>query len=131
MRWHLRFFKYGTSAARKPIDYLEGDVVVRACKSEGHKWHMQLVDFGVDNMAFERSAETGRSRAPRLNELCKALFYLQVKHAFILQMFWLSTHDNFLADHLSRDRHEEFLRFRRGWHESPRHRPSGRRLRRP
>ena len=103
------FFKYGTSAARKPIDYLEGDVVVRACKSEGHKWHMQLVDFGVDNMAFERSAEKGRSRAPRLNELCKALFYLQVRHTFILQMFWLSTHDNFLADHLSRDRHEEFL----------------------
>ena len=65
------FWKYGTSAARKPIDYLEGDTVLQWCRDRGAKWRGHVVHFGIDNQAFQRSAKKGRSAAPRLNTLLK------------------------------------------------------------
>lgn len=103
------FWKYGTSAARKPIDYLEGDTVLQWCRDRGAKWRGHMVHFGIDNQAFQRSAKKGRSVAPRLNTLLKELFVLQVQHGFVLNTFWISTDDNFLSDHLSRDREDMFL----------------------
>ena len=103
------FWKYGTSAARKPIDYLEGDTVLQWCRDRGAKWRGHVVHFGIDNQAFQRSAKKGRSAAPRLNTLLKELFVLQVQHGFVLNTFWISTDDNFLSDHLSRDREDMFL----------------------
>lgn len=103
------FFKYSGSAARKPIDFLEGDVVRRCCAERCAQWKNMLIDFGIDSQAFERSAEAGRSKAPRLNDILKSLFALQLQSGFILRPFWLSTHANYLADHLSRGRVQEFL----------------------
>ena len=39
----------------------------------------------------------------------KQLFILQVKFDFILSPFWISSEDNYLSDHLSRDREVAFL----------------------
>ena len=103
------YFVYGTSASRKLIDYLEGDVVVRCCRARGHSWRDLQIPFGIDNQAFERSAERGRSRAPRLNEQLRELFVLQIHHGFILCPYWISTADNYLADHLSRGRPLKFI----------------------
>ena len=103
------FFCYGKSASRRPIDFLEADVVRRACGERGHSWHGMLIPFGMDNQAFEKSVEAGRSRAGRLNEVLVDIFKLQIQDGFILQPFWLSTHANYLSDHLSRDREGEFL----------------------
>jgi hypothetical protein len=103
------FWRYGSSAMRKPIDFLEGDTVLRACDREGARWFECLIPAGIDNSAFELSAEAGRSRAPRLNDLLRGLFVVQIKNTFILQSYWISTHDNYLADHLSRDRESDFL----------------------
>ena len=103
------FWQYGSSAARKPIDYLEGDTVLQWCRDRGALWRGHVVFFGIDNQAFQRSASKGRSSAHRLNTLLKELFVLQVQHGFVLITFWISTHDNILADHLSRDREEAFL----------------------
>ena len=103
------FYSYGTSAARKPIDYLEGDTVLEACRARGHLWRGKLVFFGIDNRSFQRSAAKGRSKAHRLNTLLKELFVLQIQHGFVLCTFWISSEDNFLADHLSRDREGAFL----------------------
>ena len=69
---------YGTSAARKPIDFIEGDVVVRACMERGETWRGMLVPFGIDNSAFQASAAKGRSRAPRLNYHVRKLFSEQI-----------------------------------------------------
>ena len=41
-------------------------------------------------------AHKGRSRAERLNALIRHLFVLQVKFGFVLDTFWISTHDNYL-----------------------------------
>ena len=73
------------------------------------KWYKKLVPFGIDNMAFERSAAKGRSAAARLNDLLRGLFVLQVKFTFILQPYWISSADNYLADELSRGRVAVFL----------------------
>ena len=103
------WFRYAGSAARRPIDFLEGDVVVRCCYARSHDWSRMMVPFGIDNQAFQLSAASGRSRAPRLNGLLRPLFNLQVQGTFILDPFWLSTTDNGMADDLSRDREDSFI----------------------
>ena len=103
------FWVYGSSAKRKCIDYLEGETMVRACVAEGPAWRGKQIPFGLDNSSMELSIEAGRSRAPRLNDLLRALFVLQIKHGFVLLPYWLGTKENYLADYLSRDREDLFL----------------------
>ncbi len=104
-----RWWSYGASARRKPIDWLEGDTVVVAAEDMSEQWRGCKVPFGVDNMSFEKSAAKGRSKAERLNVLIRELFALMLKFHFIIEFYWLSSEANFLADHLSRDRLAEFL----------------------
>jgi hypothetical protein len=107
-RYH--FFRYGNKASRHLIDELEGDTVVYACECMSPQWRHKVVPFGIDNSAFQLSVAKSRSRVPRLNVLVRRLFAIQVEGQFILETFWLSTADNFLADHLSRDREWDCLR---------------------
>ena len=107
---HYRFWQYGSSAARNPIDFLEGDTVLVAVADLKATWRGCMVPFGIDNMSFQRSEAKGRSRAPRLNDLLKELFVWQVQDDFIMSSFWLSSEANELADDLSRDREYDFLR---------------------
>ena len=86
-----------------------GDTVVACVEHMGHLWRGKRVPIGVDNKAFECSGEKGRSKAPRLNILIRELFYLQLRFECVLDFFWLSSLDNLLADHLSRDRESSFL----------------------
>ena len=103
-------FKYGSRASRQPIDFLEGDTVVDCVTKMGKYWKHCIVPFGIDNSSFQLSLRKSRSKAPRLNVLIRELFALQVRFQCILDTFWLSSEDNDLADHLSRDREWEFLR---------------------
>ena len=103
------YYKYGTRAARQPIDYLEGDTVVFGIQEMGARWRQCTVPFGIDNSAFQLSLAKNRSRAPRLNNLVREAFAEQVRHECIVQSFWLSSEDNLLADDLSRDREADFL----------------------
>jgi hypothetical protein len=103
-------FKYGSRAARQPIDFLEGDTVVDCVSKMGKYWIHCIVPFGIDNSSFQLSLRKSRSKAPRLNVLIREIFALQVRFQCILETFWLSSEDNELADHLSRDREWEFLR---------------------
>lgn len=98
--YHL--WPFGSSVKRKPIDYLEGKTVVHCLSDCGHLWSGKLIRFHIDNQAFQASAVKGWSHAERLNELLRELLYLTVKFNCILQYDWISTHDNWLADPLSR-----------------------------
>jgi len=104
------FWVYGSRAARQAIDFLEGDVVVVTVRRLAHLWYGMRIPFFVDNMVFEKSGEAGRSRVERLNVLLKELFMLQIVYNFVIEWFWIDTHSNLLADHLSRGREAEFLR---------------------
>ena len=103
------FFKYGARAKRHPIDELEGDTSTVCATRLAKLWRRCIVRFFIDNSAFEKSGEKGRSKAARLNALLKELFVLQVAYEFIIEYVWISTHDNVNADHLSRGREEDFL----------------------
>ena len=107
------WWRYGSSAKRKCIDFLEGDTVVVAVRRLCSRWRQCVVPIGVDNMAFQRSAAKGRSRVDRLNDLVRELFALMVQYHFVLDFFWLSSEDNLLADDLSRDKEEAFLQHAR------------------
>jgi hypothetical protein len=62
------------------------------------------------NQAFQLSAVKGWSKADRLNSLLKQLFFLCLRHECVLRFVWISTHDNILADFLSRkDGEAKFL----------------------
>jgi hypothetical protein len=105
-----RSWQYGHSAARNPIDYLEGDAVIVAIEDLGSNWRRKIVVFNIDNTSFQRSAVKGWSRAPRLASLMRRLFELGIQFECIFQFNWLSTHENLFADALSRaDGEQRFL----------------------
>lgn len=105
-----RWWPYVRSAARHPIDFLEGDTVVQAVEDLGHLWHRCVVRFRIDNSAFQQSAVKGWSRAERLTLLLRRLFALCIKFECVLVFEWVSTRENIFADALSRkDGHAQFL----------------------
>ena len=97
------YWRYGTAAARKPIDFLEGDTMICSVESQGPTWTGKIVRYNMDNQAFQKSAVKGRSRAERLNLLLKRLFVLQILHNCLLLFSWVSSEDNEMADLLSRE----------------------------
>ena len=103
------WWKYGRNAARHAIDYLEGDSALQCWREMGPSWYKKVVPHGIDNMAFERSAEKGRSKVERLNCLLREAFALQVHGTFVVETYWISTHDNVEPDLLSRDQEDKFL----------------------
>ena len=84
------YFRYGTSAARHPIDELEGDVVRLMVEQEGGEhWRGCLVPIYIDNKAFQLSGPKGWSKADRLNNLLKQLFKHAVHFGCIFYFFWM------------------------------------------
>ena len=61
-----------------------------------------MVPVFIDNQAFQLSGLKGWSRADRLNDVLLKIFHLAVRHDFVVEWNWISTHDNVLADALSR-----------------------------
>ena len=116
------FWQYGSRAARKLIDFLEGDTVVETVRRMALRWKGCMVKFYIDNMVFEKSGEKGRSKKERLNVLLKELFMAQILYGFIIVWEWLDTKANCLSDHLSRGREDGFLRdaHLEGWWNLPR-----------
>ena len=115
------FWRYGSRASRKLIDFLEGDTVVETVHRMASRWRGYMVKFFIDNMVFEKSGEKGRAKVERLNELLKELFVAQILYGFVIVWEWIDTLSNRLADHLSRGREDEFLRdaHGQGWWNLP------------
>jgi hypothetical protein len=104
-----RYWRYGNSASRMPIDFLEGDAVVMAAQDLGAGWWRCIVPIYIDNTAFQRSAVKGWSHAARLQLLLRLLFDLSLKFECVFEFHWISTHDNVLADALSRQDGEQWF----------------------
>ena len=104
------YFAFDSRFAREQtIDFMEGYTVLLAAESLAHLWRRCRVTFWIDNQSFQLSGAAGRSRVERLNWLLRRLLILQVEYDFVLEYKWISTHDNYLADHLSRGRIDDFL----------------------
>ena len=105
------YWKFGSSASRQPIDYLEGAAVLKAAQDLGPGWKNKIVPIHIDNSSFCCSLKKGRSKAPRLNNLLEKLFLLSVQYDCVFEPHWISTHDNIAADALSRDDEKGFRVF--------------------
>ena len=103
------WWTFGSSSSRRPIDWLEGKTVVHCVEDNAHKWNGMIVRFHIDNSSFQASAAKSWSHADRLNALLRELLYLTVKYNCILSYHWISTHENYLADPLSRQDEPLFL----------------------
>jgi hypothetical protein len=119
---HYHFWFFGHAVSRRPIDYLEGLTAVFCLEDNGHRWDQKLVHFHIDNKAFQLSAAKEWSHADRLNDLLRMTLAFTVKFNCIVLYHWISTHDNVLADPLSRDAEDVFLE-RAGAPTSPLHGP--------
>eukprot|EP00966_Prymnesium_polylepis_P049066 1135353-Prymnesium_polylepis.2 len=86
---------------------MEGYTVLAAVEQLASLWRHCKVTIWIDNSAFQQSGAAGRSKVERLNWL---LLIAQVEYDFVLFYKWISTLDNYLADHLSRGRVDDFLR---------------------
>lgn len=116
------FWTFGSAVSRRPIDFLEGLTAVHCLADNGHLWDQCIVHFYIDNKSFQLSAAKAWSHADRINELLRQTLYLTVKYNCIVLYHWISTHDNVLADPLSRDDEQLFLDRARG-PSSPLHGP--------
>ena len=105
------WWSYGSSAARQPIDWLEGDAVLVAAMALAESWRGCVVPLYIDNRSFQLSAVKGWSKAERLVVQLRALFAIAVKVECVFEFHWISTHDNVFADALSRAENvEAFMR---------------------
>ena len=59
------FWRYGTRAARKLVDYLEGDTVVVACARLAYLWKGCIVYIFCNNKAFQQYSSSRQSRVGR------------------------------------------------------------------
>ena len=103
------WWTFGSATSRRPIDWLEGKTVVLCVEDCAHNWSGKIVRIHIDNSAFQASAAKSWSHADRLNELLREILYLTVKYNCILSYHWISTHENDLADPLSRQDESLFL----------------------
>ena len=88
---------------------MEGYTVLLAVQQLAPLWRHCKVTVWIDNSAFQQSGTAGRSKVERLNWLLRRLLILQVEYDFVLFYAWISTQDNYLADHLSRGRVDDLL----------------------
>ena len=64
----------------------------------------------IDNKVFHDAFKRGRSSVTIIHDLITDLFWLQVEHDFTLRLRWVSSEDNAVADGMSRQGSDDFVR---------------------
>ena len=60
------------------------------------------IDIYVDNQALFRTLQKGGGRCPTINGYCKDIFWLGVRHNFLLQLHWVPSEHN-TSDAITRE----------------------------
>ena len=107
--WHdSRWFqvKWDAASHELPIMVKEMLPIVLACERWGPLWQNQRVICHCDNQAVVASI---RSRTSKNSHLLRALTFIEARHRFVLQVEYINTKLNHLADDLSRDNLSSFI----------------------
>ena len=104
--WHkTHWFQlpWGTTSATLPIVVKELLPIVLACATWGTSWSGGLVHCYCDNQAVVASLRSRTSQNKHCQHMLRALAFIEARHDLILQPYYITTKDNFLADALSRN----------------------------
>lgn len=85
-----------------PIHWKEMWAVLRAAQIWGHLWRGHEVVLRIDNEAIATCLRTGSIDHPPTQALFRRFALLAAQAGFTFRPKWISTHDNFVADALSR-----------------------------
>jgi hypothetical protein len=102
--WAGRWLNYRhTRRQRKAcLAYLELYAVYVALLRHGEEWQGCLVPLLCDNQTVVAVLRKGVSASPRINKLLQSVLEHCLRGGITLHAYWLSTHENKLADALSR-----------------------------
>ena len=106
------YWQYTRGMSRKPIMILEADSAYRALKARAASLRGTRVDLYTDNQSFGLALRKGASsNSLELNDVLKKIFRLTLEFDFVVDVYWIPTECNHLADALSRKKIQEFF-----WH---------------
>ena len=107
-RWH-----YTPAQRKRTIAALEGDAVLRACRTHRFAWEGCRVPLHIDNQTFMKALIKGRSYSKDLNSIISSIHNLAIKHNFVLEPVCIRSKDNEMADALSRHQMQRCNRLER------------------
>lgn len=111
--YHGAWFVELVGERQESINWREMYAVVQAAATWGAQWAGKRILFHVDNMSVVYILRSGTSKSPALMDLMRILFFIAAKFNFEFSSEYINTHDNTIADSLSR------LDFYRFWHLDP------------
>ena len=103
--WHRRRL---TREAKRDLQLL-ADVLEAGGQALAPRWYKKRVPIYIDNSSFQLSFKKGRSRSADLNKVLRELFWISCKYNCLFDPRWISTHQNGLADALSRHQLQRFF----------------------
>ena len=98
---------------KESISWREMYAVVQAAATWGVQWSGKRILFHVDNLCVVHVLRSGTSKSPSLMDLVRALLFIAATYQFDFSAEYIGTHDNCIADSLSR------LDFHRFWRLVP------------
>ena len=107
---------------KAPIAYLELYAVYIALLREGSRWRGAIVPVLCDNQTIVQVLKKGRSSSANINDLLRKVLLHCLHLDIVLDVYWISTHDNEIADALSRFQLEKAGQWIRSWQSYSRER---------
>ena len=102
-RWfYTNFLADMPSLAKEHINTLELVTVLVGARRWGHLWTGSHVRVQCDNLASVCAMNKGSSRSPLFMSCLRELFWLAIKHDFVLTAIHLKGELNYMADMISR-----------------------------
>ena len=95
---------------QRSINWRELQAVVTAAATWGASWHNKRVLFHCDNSCVVHILNSGSSKSPVMMQLVRTLFFISATHEFEFTSVYVNTHDNTVADALSRLRFDIFYK---------------------
>ena len=95
---------------KESINWREMYAVVQAAATWGAQWSGKRILFHVDNMSVVHILQSGTSKSPAMMDLVRALLFIAAFYQFEFSSAYINTHDNVIADSLSRLDFHKFWR---------------------
>ena len=91
------------------INWRELFAIVTAAATFGSQWRSKRIMMHCDNMSIVQVLTSGTSKSEPLMDLVRKLFFLSAMYHFELSSCYINTHDNDVADALSRLQFSRFV----------------------